>query len=153
MSSSSKWVYAATSPYPEQGGTKQIKVDLDDFFQCQESFRSKRLTHRKVTNPYYEEGLTTFKEVVPTAGQINAEMRKAGYHSNKISAAAMAYVLKDAGRNFQNLQRVWAGLGSGYGYLEMSQKTPSSVSIQEFSLYHFRNAVCTSGIFYFFGSI
>jgi len=112
MSSSSKWLYAATSPYPEQGGTTQIKVDHSDFFECQENFRTNRVANRKkVTNPYWEEGLTTFKEVIPSAGQINAEMRKAGYHSNKISAAAMAYVLKDAGRNFQNLQRVWSGQG------------------------------------------
>ena len=107
MSLLSKWCYAATSPYPDNGGVRQIKLDKEDFFDAARAQNKNQLS--QIEKTYAEPGLKSFKEIVPAPTEIVAEIRKAGYHSNKIAAAAAAYVLNDASRDFRNLQKVWSG--------------------------------------------
>ena len=101
----SKWLYAATSRHSTAGGVTQLKVDKQDFVDLQHLYKEKEFTKKKV----WEDGLKTFKEIVPRPDKIVPEIRKAGYHSNKISAAAAMYVINDAGRDFANLSKAWAG--------------------------------------------
>lgn len=107
MSVFSKWLYAATSKHANDGGVEQLKVSTDDLVE---------LTRLQTDDEFYKnrvwtKGKETFHQIVPKPEQILAEIRKAGYLANKQSAAAAAFILMDAQRNFANVNKAWAGKG------------------------------------------
>lgn len=107
MSVFSKWLYAATSKHAKDGGVEQLKVSTDDLveltrLQTDDEFYKKRV---------WTKGKETFHQIVPKPEQIFAEIRKAGYLANKQSAAAAAFILMDAHRDFANVNKAWAGKG------------------------------------------
>ena len=75
----SKWMNAATSHHAPAGGVEQIQVERDDLLQVpfkQQSFRGKQT---------WEKGaVESFRKIFPSAEQILNEIRKAGYHANKL---------------------------------------------------------------------
>ena len=101
-----KWLYTCTSPYAQQAGLKQIRLDSADFVEFQqvgltrESFGKSRL---------YDSAKHAIGDVVPAPEQIVLEARKAGPETNQASAAAAALILHSMDRSFDCVGDAWAG--------------------------------------------
>lgn len=107
MSIFAKWTYAATSSYSEEGGVSQLQLDLNDFVEAASLVPVKAFFASKV----WDQGSSTFHHIIPGPEEVHAEIRKAGYHANKQSAAACAYILLDTDNDFLNVSKVWSGHG------------------------------------------
>ena len=52
---------------------------------------------------------TVLGEVFPRPDKILGQWRKAGFHSNRVSAAAYAFVMRDVGSDFAHVGEAWSG--------------------------------------------
>ncbi len=112
MAPETKHMYVSTCPYATDGGIQQVRPFMEDFKLSANDF--KELAKLSPFKP----GKLTLQNLktpdgkafqVPSSVEIKEKLRPAGFHANRVSAAACAYILFDAPTDFEHLSRVWAG--------------------------------------------
>ena len=103
-----KYAYSLTCPYAVSGGVPQIRPDTADFMECKAEVDSVDIKALHPFNPSYAHMGKDF----PTVKDIG-KFRVAGRMANKVSAAAHAYALDHARKDFSNASHVWQGYRMG----------------------------------------
>ena len=127
MSPWTRYFYLMANPTCKNAGVQPILPSPDDF----EALLRSKFQDSDVTNlkPFHF-GRTMLGPEFPRPDKLIGEWRAAGFHSNRKSAAAYAYLLAENHVEFRNVQNVWAGwclkTGSGSLYLG-SGTTPGPI--------------------------
>jgi len=109
MSDFTKYFYALCNPYVRHAGVSQIRPSQEDFRSLlDEMFKDEEVTKHHL----FAYQKTKLGPNFPRPNELisNAKVRKAGFHSNRIAAAASAFILHDAPNGFTHAGDCWPGM-------------------------------------------